>query len=639
MKKFKTQSQRVLDLMINSIYTHKEIFLRELLSNCSDAIDKLYFKGLEGGVSGLNRSDFAIEIKADKDARTLTVSDNGIGMTAEELDNNLGVIAKSGSLQFKNENDLKDDVNIIGQFGVGFYSAFMVADKVEVVSKAYGATDANVWISGGTEGYDVKPAAREGNGTDVIMHIKPNTEDESYDEYLEEYGLRNLVKKYSDYLRYPIKMTVTKYKPAEEEGKPSEPYTEVETLNSMTPLWNKSKSEISKESYDGFYRSDFNDYEAPIRVIHYKVEGKVDYKALLFIPSHAPYDFYTKSYEKGLKIYTNSVLISDRCPELLPDYFSFVKGLVDSDLPLNVSRETVQHNYRLKAIAANIESKVKKELSEMRDSVREDYEKFFKAFGLQLKYGIYADWGAKKDLLSDLLIFHSAKQDKLVTFKEYAEAAVADQKYIYYAVAKTIDAAKALPQCEKVLNAGYDVLCCTDDIDEFALKAIEKIEDKELKNVENADIGIEDEEREEDKALTDYVKECLGDKVVKVKTSSKLGNHPVCMGSEGALTLEMEKVFAGLPEGANGGAKAEKVLELNVNHPLFAELKRMLAEDKDRLKDTASILYDGALMIAGLPVASPSAFVNLLCDLLVPSGSKAETEDVKPEVTDAKPEE
>jgi len=617
MRKFKTQSQRVLDLMINSIYTHKEIFLRELLSNCSDALDKLYFKGLNGGISGLNRSDFVIRIAVNKDARTLTISDNGIGMTADELDNNLGIIAKSGSLQFKTENDIKaDDMSIIGQFGVGFYSAFMVADKVEVVSKAYGTNEANMWISEGTDGYDIQPCEKADYGTDITLHIKPDTEDEKYGEYLEEYEITALVKKYSDYLRYPIKMNVTKYKPAEEEGKPSIPYMEENTLNSMTPLWNRKKSEVSKETYDSFYRDNFPDYEAPIRTIHYSVEGKVDYKALLFIPSHTPYDYYTKAYEKGLKIYTNGVLIDECCKELIPDHFSFVKGIVDSDLPLNISRETIQHNYRIKAIANNIESKIKKELAEMRDMAREDYEKFFKAFGMQLKYGVYADWGANRELLGDLLLFYSVKNDKMVTFKEYTETIAEGQKYIYYATGKTVDAIKVMPKCEKVINAGYDVLCCTDDIDDFAMKALEKIGELELKNVESANLGIEEEERPEDKELCDYIKECLGGKVVKVKTSTKMGEHPLCMGSEGEITLEMEKVFAGLPNEQTRGAKAQKILEINANHSIYNKLKNIFESDKEKVKAYANILYDGAMLLGGLQIENATEFVEGMCKLL-----------------------
>ena len=615
MKKFKAQSQRVLDMMINSIYTNKEIFLRELLSNCSDAIDKLYYLGPESGISGLNRSDFAIEIKVDEINRTLTICDNGIGMSESELENNLGVIAQSGSLQFKSEKDLGEDINIIGQFGVGFYSAFMVADKVEVFTRSYKEEQAFCWVSRGAEGYDIKPCEKASRGTEVVLHLKKDTEEENYSRFLEEYEIRNLVKKYSDYLRYPIKMLVTKYTEASEET-PATPYKAEETLNSMVPLWNKKKSEISKETYSSFYRNDFGDYEAPIRIIHYRVEGKVDYKALLFVPSHAPFDFYSKNYEKGLKIYTNGVLISDKCAELLPDYFSFVKGLIDSDLPLNVSRETIQHNYQLKAIASNIESKIKKELAEMRDFAREDYEKFFKAFGLQLKYGVYANWGEKKELLSDLLLFHSVKQDRMITFKEYKESIAEGQKFIYYAVGKTVEGIKASPLCAKVEEQGFDVLCCTEEIDDFVLKAIEKVEDLELKNVESADLGFSEELREEDKDLVDYIKQVLEGKVVKVKTSTHLGKHPVCMGSEGELTLEMEKVFATLPETAGAGAKAQKVLEINVNHPIYTYLKDLFEKDKEKIKEVAEVLYQGALMIAGFPVTAPTQFIDLVCGLI-----------------------
>ncbi len=538
MKSFKTQSKRVLDLMINSIYTHKEIFLRELISNCSDAIDKLYFKGMKEGLSGLTREDFAIEIIPDEKNRTLVVKDNGIGMTAKELEENLGTIAKSGSLAFKEENkDLdKDDVSVIGQFGVGFYSAFMVADKVEVRSRAFGSDEANVWTSRGAEGYEIAPCDKADRGTEIILHIKPDTDDDKFSKFLEEYEIRNLVKKYSDYIRYPIKMPVTKYKEQSEEdrkaGKERESYTEEETLNSMVPLWKKNKNEITKEEYDKFYADNFYDYDAPLRVIHTSAEGAVTYKALLFIPSAVPYNYYSKNYEKGLKLYTDGVLITDRCADLLPDCFSFVKGLVDSELTLNVSRETVQHNRRLQLIASNLEKKIKNELLDMQKNDREKYDEFYEKFGLQLKYGLYSGWGMNKELLQDLIMFKSAKEDKFVTLKEYVAALKDDEKNIYYCSGKTVSAVKALPQCEKALKDGKDVLCFTDDVDEFAVKMLGKYEEKEFKNILDESVGVsaeDDKKNEEDKELLDALKNALGDKVAKVKVSSVLKNHPVSL--------------------------------------------------------------------------------------------------------------
>lgn len=611
MKKFKTESQKVLDLMINSIYTHKEIFIRELLSNASDAIDKLYYKSLTDGISGLAREDFAIEIKADKDARTLTISDNGIGMTEDELDKNLGVIARSGSQEFKKNVENTEDINIIGQFGVGFYSAFMVSDRVEVVSKAYGTDEAHVWISNGSDGYEIKPAERDGHGTTITMHIRPDAEEEKYGLFLEEYEIKDLVKKYSDYIRYPIKMETTQYR--EVDGK-QESYKAEETLNSMVPLWKKNKNEIKKEEYEAFYRDTFYDYEAPARVIHTSAEGKVDYKALLFIPSHPQFDYYTKNFEKGLRLYTDGVLITDCCKDLLPDYFGFVKGLVDSQLTLNVSRETIQHNSQLRFIANNIEKKIKSELEAMINTDRETYEKFYKGFGRQLKYGIYESYGAKKDVLQDLLMFHSIKEDKLVTLKEYVEKMLESQKGIYYATGNTVEAIKALPLCEKILDDGYDILCLTEDIDEFVIKVMQNYDGKEFKAISaydetSAEVAVENKE------LTDFIKESLGDKVSEVKLTNRLKSHPVCITTKGELSTEMEKVLNRAPD-AQAGIKSEKVLEINANHPIYEKLVKYFAEDKDKVKKLAEVLFEQAMLIEGVAPENPTHLVALICELV-----------------------
>ena len=612
MKKFKTESQKVLDLMINSIYTHKEIFIRELLSNASDAIDKLYYKTLTDGISGLSREDFFIRIDADKDARTLTITDNGIGMTEEELDNNLGVIARSGSRDFKQNVEASEDVNIIGQFGVGFYSAFMVSDKVEVLSRAYGAENAFVWTSNGSDGYEIKPAQKEDHGTVITLHIRPDTEDENYSEFLDEYKIRDLVKKYSDYIRYPIKMETTQYR--EVEGK-SESYKAEETLNSMVPLWKKNKNEIKKEEYDAFYRDTFYDYEAPARVIHTSAEGKVDYKALLFIPSHPSYDYYTKNFEKGLKLYTDGVLITDCCKDLLPDYFSFVKGLVDSQLTLNVSRETIQHNAQLRFIAGNLEKKIKNELLAMMESDRETYEKFYKGFARQLKFGVYDGFGRNKETLQDLLLYHSIKEDRLVSLKEYVEKMLDSQKEIYYATGSSVEGIKALPLCEKILDDGYDVLCLTEDVDEFALKIMRDYDGKEFKSISAYDESSA-EAAVENKDLTDAMKSVLGDKVTEVKLSSRLKSHPVCLSTKGDLSMEMEKVLSQAPDAEENGVKAEKVLEINVNHPIYEKLQKLLAEDKEKLDKVTEVLYDQALLIEGMPIDNPTRLASLVCEIL-----------------------
>ena len=621
MKKFKAESKKVLDLMINSIYTNKEIFLRELLSNASDAIDKLYFKSLQLGTTGLSRSDFHINISVDRENRILRISDNGIGMTEDELENNLGVIARSGSYDFKHDETAKDalkadDINIIGQFGVGFYSAFMVSDKVEVVSKAYGSDKAYKWTSNGADGYDITEAEKDSYGTDIILHIKPDDENEDYCKYLEEYSLRQLVKKYSNYITYPIRMMCTKYDYDVPEGEEPKKTEELETLNSMVPLWKKNKADITKEEYDAFYKEMFYDGEAPLRTLHFSMEGAVDFKALLFIPSKTPYNYYSRDYEKGLKLYTNGVLITDKCKDLLPDYFSFVRGVVDTDIQLNLSRETVQQSRSLKAIAGSIEKKIKQELENMLNEARSEYEEFFKNFGLQLKFGIYQNYGMNKAVLQDLLLFKSVKQDKYVTLKEYLSAMPEDQKFIYYATGKSVDAIKLMPQLDKVTEKGYDVLCMTDDVDEFTVKFINDYESKQFRNVSGNDLGIEDEDAaEEYKELADFMKETLGDKVEKVRISTRIKNHPVCFTAEGDVSIEMEKVFNAIPN-ANGQVKAKKVLELNSASPVVEKLNSMFENDKEKAKELTDVLYQMACIIEGMPVENPTALTDAVCKLI-----------------------
>lgn len=621
MKKFKAESKKVLDLMINSIYTNKEIFLRELLSNASDAIDKLYFKSLQLGTTGLSRSDFHIDISVDRENRILRISDNGIGMTEDELENNLGVIARSGSYDFKHDETAKDalkadDINIIGQFGVGFYSAFMVSDKVEVVSKAYGSDKAYKWTSNGADGYDITEAEKDSYGTDIILHIKPDDENEDYCKYLEEYSLRQLVKKYSNYITYPIRMMCTKYDYDVPEGEEPKKTEALETLNSMVPLWKKNKADITKEEYDAFYKEMFYDGEAPLRTLHVSMEGAVDFKALLFIPSKTPYNYYSRDYEKGLKLYTNGVLITDKCKDLLPDYFSFVRGVVDTDIQLNLSRETVQQSRSLKAIAGSIEKKIKQELENMLNESRSEYEEFFKNFGLQLKFGIYQNYGMNKAVLQDLLLFKSVKQDKYVTLKEYLTAMPEDQKFIYYATGKSVDSIKLMPQLDKVTEKGFDVLCMTDDVDEFTVKFINDYEGKQFRNVSGNDLGIEDEEAaEEYKELADFMKETLGDKVEKVRISTRIKNHPVCFTAEGDVSIEMEKVFNAMPN-ANGQVKAKKVLELNSASPVVKKLNSMFENDKEKAKELTDVLYQMACIIEGMPVENPTAMTDAVCKLI-----------------------
>lgn len=630
MKQFQAESKRLLDMMINSIYTHKEIFLRELISNASDAIDKLYYRALKDGDTGLNRDDFSITIEADKDKRTLTITDNGVGMTKDELDNNLGVIAKSGSLNFKKENEKQEDIDIIGQFGVGFYSAFMVSDDVTVVSRAYGSDEAWCWHSTGAEGYTIEPCEKDSNGTVITLHIKDNSEEDNYDEYLDQYRLRSIVKKYSDYIRYPIRMDVEKSRPKEKPegaGKDApmefETYTETETLNSMVPIWRKNKSEVTDEEYNNFYKEKFMDWQDPIRVIRTHAEGAATYDALLFIPAKAPMDFYTREYEKGLQLYSNGVMIMEKCADLLPDYFSFVKGLVDSqDLSLNISREMLQHDRQLKLIAGRLEKKIKSELESMLNNDREKYEEFYKGFGLQLKYGMYADYGMHKDVLKDLVLFYSSSEEKLVTLKEYVSRMKEGQTSIYYACGDAVERIAKLPQTEMLKDKGYEILYLTDNVDEFALKMLETYDEKDFKNISSDDLGLETEEEkkeaekqvEDNKGLLDFMTEALDGKVKAVRLSQRLKSHPVCISSEGAITLDMEKVLNAMP--ATEKVQAQRVLELNANHPIFAKLTQLFENDQEKLKTYSQLLYTQAMMIEGFPVEDPVAFCNQICELM-----------------------
>ena len=638
-KQFKAESKRLLDMMINSIYTHKEIFLRELISNASDAIDKLYFRSLTDDSVKLKKKDFFIRLAADKENRTLTVRDNGIGMTKEELEKNLGTIAKSGSLDFKNENETGGKVDAIGQFGVGFYSAFMVASRVTVRSRAFGAQEAWQWESTGAEGYTIEPCDKEDVGTEVILVVKENEGEEHYDEFLDDWRLAGIVKKYSDYIRYPIKMLREKSRAIEgtdkdEEGHYKAPeyetYTEDETLNSMVPIWKRDKKKVKDEEYAQFYKDKFGDYSDPARVIQSKTEGTATFNALLFIPSRTPYNYYTKEYEKGLQLYSSGVLIMEKCADLLPDYFSFVKGLVDSeDLSLNISREMLQHDSQLKLIKTTLERKIKNELAAWLKNDREKYEEFFKNFGLQLKMGCYASYGMNKELLQDLLLFHSAKENKLVTLREYYEAMPEDQKYIYYAAGESTDRLAKLPAAERVLDKGFDILYLTDDVDEFMLQMLrsygDKEKEKEFRNISADDLGIEtDAEKEEVKAkneenkeLFEAMKEALDGKVTEVRLSQRLKSHPVCLSSSGPLSIEMEKVLNSMPA-QQEKVKSEKVLELNGEHEVFAALKRLFeAGDKEKLAAYSEILYDQALLIEGLALEDPVAYANNVCKLMV----------------------
>ena len=623
-KEFKAESKRLLEMMINSIYTHKEIFLRELISNASDAMDKLYFKSMSEN-TGITRSDMAIKLEVNKDDRKLIITDNGIGMTREELENNLGTIAKSGSLAFKNENEKTDDVNIIGQFGVGFYSAFMVAKKVTVISRAYGADTAYMWESEGVDGYTISEAQKDDHGTQIILDIKDNADEENYDEFLAPYKIKQLVKKYSDYIRYPIKMDVEHEKLKEGSKDEYEKEIVTETLNSMTPIWKKSKSELTDEEYDQFYKDKFFDYDKPLAHIHTRTEGTATYTALLYIPAKAPYDYYSKNFEKGLQLYSSGVMIMDKCGDLLPDYFSFVRGLVDSeDLSLNISREMLQHDRQLKLIAKSLEKSIKNELKKLQKNDREKYEKFFDSFGTQLKYGIYESFGANKENLQDLLMFKSSFGG-YVTLEEYVSRMKDDQKYIYFASGSSIARIEALPQTEMVRDKGFEILYFTDHVDEFTMQMMHDYNGKEFKSVSADDLELEtDEEKEEikkaeedNKGLFDLMTEKLGGKVKAVKLSQRLKTHPVCITSEGMLSVEMEKVLSAMPDEQAHNAKAEKILEINASHPIFEKLKKLYAEDnKDKVGEYADILYSQALLIEGMPIENPVEFTNKLCEIM-----------------------
>lgn len=620
-KQFKAESKKLLDMMINSIYTHKEIFLRELISNASDAIDKLYFRSLTDSSVGLDKGDFRITLTPDKANRTITIEDNGCGMTAEELENNLGTIAKSGSLDFKKNMDDKSDVEIIGQFGVGFYSAFMVSDKVTVLSKAFGAETANLWTSEGAEGYTIEAADKDSAGTVITLHIKEDTDADRYSDYLETYKLTSIVKKYSDYIRYPITMDVESTKPVEGKEGEYETFTETKTLNSMIPLWRKNKSEITEDEYNSFYSDKFYDYEKPAKVIHSKVEGQATYDALLFIPKRAPYDYYTKNFEKGLQLYSNGVLIMDKCPDLLPDYFSFVKGLVDSaDLSLNISREVLQHDYQLRLIAKTIEKKIKSELINMLKKDRETYEEFFNAFGMQLKYGLYESYGAHKEVLKDLLMFISSYEDKYSTLNEYVDRMKDGQDKIYYACGETKAKIDMLPQVEAVKDKGYEILYFTDNVDEFAIQMLMQYEDKQFVNVcaDKLDLDTETEkeelkkENEDAKDMLSKMKDALGDSVTDVRFTNALKNHPACLTSEGMLSTEMEKVLNAMPNAS--GIKAETVLEVNSSHPIAEKLRSL---DDETLAKYAKLLYMQARLISGLSIDDPAEFSTLISELMV----------------------
>ncbi|MEK5323784.1 molecular chaperone HtpG [Aeribacillus sp. FSL M8-0254] len=620
-KEFQAESKRLLEMMINSIYTKKEVFLRELISNASDAIDKIYYKALTDDSLTFQKDQYYIKVIPDKEKRTLTIVDTGIGMTKEELEENLGTIAKSGSLAFKKENELKDGYDIIGQFGVGFYAAFMVADVVTVISKALGSDQAYKWESKGADGFTIEPYEKEEVGTEIILKIKENTEDDNYDEFLDEYRLKQIIKKYSDFIRYPIKMDVKVQKPKNENENVFEEVVEEQTINSMVPIWRKNKSELTDEDYENFYAEKHYGFDKPLKHIHISVDGTVRYQAILYIPEKTPFNYYTAEYEKGLELYSNGVLIMNKCPDLLPDYFSFVKGMVDSeDLSLNISREMLQHDKQLKIIAKNIQNKIKRELENLLKNEREKYEKFYEAFGRQLKYGVYSDFGANKETLQDLLMFYSSKEKKLVTLQEYVSRMPEEQKYIYYATGDSYERIEKLPQTELVADKGYEILYLTEDIDEFAIKMLMTYKEKEFKSVSSGDLGISEEENKketekEHKELFEQMKSILGDKVKDVRASKRLKTHPVCLSTDGEITIEMEKVLNAMPNSQN--IKAEKVLEINTDHEVFQTLKAAYENDQEKLKLFTNILYNQALLIEGLPVQDPVEFTNDICKIMV----------------------
>ena len=622
-KQFKAESKKLMDMMINSIYTHKEIFLRELISNASDALDKMYFKSLTDDSITLSRSDYQIKISIDSDKRTLTIEDNGIGMTEKELENNLGTIAKSGSLDFKTENKA-DDMTIIGQFGVGFYSAFMVSDSVTVRSLAHGEDQAYCWSSNGVDGYTIEPCIKDTVGTKITLHIKDDTEDENYSDFLEQYTIMGLVKKYSDFIRYPIRMMWETNRLKEGSENEYEKVLEERTLNSMVPLWKKNKNEISQEEFNSFYKDQFGDWQEPAKVIHTKVEGNATYTALLYIPKQAPFDYYSKNFEKGLQLYSSGVMIMEKCPDLLPDYFSFVKGLVDSeDLSLNISREMLQHDRQLKLIATNIERKVKNELLSMLKNDRETYEEFFKAFGTQLKFGMYEDFGANKDKLADLVLFTSSYEKKPVTLAEYVDRCKEGQNTIYYACGESVDKIDMLPQAELIKDKGYEILYLTDNVDEFALQILASYKDKTFTNISTENLNLDtDEEKQqleaintESKEMLETMKAALGESVTAVRFTNRLKSHPVCLVSEGVLSLEMEKILSQMPNGTD--AKAEVVMEINKDHPISDKLKQLAETDTEKLEKYTKILYAQARLIEGLTVDNPTELSNMICDLML----------------------
>lgn len=623
-KEFQAESKRLLEMMINSIYSQREVFLRELISNASDAMDKIYYRALTDDSMTFDKDNYFIKVIPNKEERTLTIVDTGIGMTKEELEANLGVIAKSGSLAFKKENEIKDGFDIIGQFGVGFYAAFMVADVVTVISRALGQDEAYKWESEGAEGYTIEPAEKETVGTTIILKLKENTEDESFDEYLEEYRLKAIIKKYSDFIRYPIKMDVTTTKPKSEDDQELEEIREEQTINSMVPIWRKNKNELTKEDYEKFYQEKHYGFDKPLKHLHVSVDGTIRYNAILYIPENMPYDYYSKEFEKGLELYSSGVLIMNKCADLLPDHFSFVKGLVDSeDLSLNISREMLQQDRQLAFIAKNLAKKIKSALQSMLKDERENYEKFYQAFGRQLKYGVYADFGANKEALQDLIMFFSSKEKKLVTLDEYVSRMPEDQKYIYYATGESKERIEKLPQTEMVLDKGYEMLYFTEDIDEFAIKMLMNYKEKEFKNVSSGDLGIETDDNDkateakqaENKELFAAMKELLAGKVSEVKVSKRLKTHPVCLSTEGEVTIEMEKILAAMPDNQN--IKANKVLEINTNHEVFQSLKDAHATDKEKLALYTSLLYHQALLIEGLPIQDPVEFTNDICKVMV----------------------
>ena len=615
-KQFKTESKKILDLMINSVYTNRDIFLRELISNASDAIDKLYYKSLTDDKVKLDKDEFCIKLDLDKEERVITITDNGIGMTEEELDENLGIIAKSGSSLFKEMHEKQEDINIIGQFGVGFYSAFMVAKEIRVLSKAYGSEDAYLWVSDGAEGYEITKAEKDECGTVITLVLKDNTDNENYDEYLEERRITGIVKKYSDYVKYPIVMR--EESTDEDDNKVSED----KTLNSMIPIWKRRESDVTEEEYNSFYADKFYDFDAPVKTIHSSVEGQISYNSLLFVPSHAPYDYYTKDYEKGLQLYSNGVLIMDKCADLLPDYFSFIKGLVDSeDISLNLSRELLQQDRQLRLIAKSLEKKIKASLEEMLEEDREGYEKFFEAFGMQLKYGIYSSYG-NNDTLKDLLMFYSSKEKKRITLKEYLDNMKDDQEKIYYASGESLDKIDLLPNVERFKDKEYEVLYLVDYVDEFTIQALNEYEGKKFANVASEDVSLDtpeekeelDKKNEEAKGMFDIMKEALTD-VKNIKFTNKLKNHPVCLSTEGAISLEMEKIMKSMPVGGDD-VKADIVLEINEKHPIADKLKELYISDKDALVDYTKILYNQARLIEGLSIDNPTELTNLICDMM-----------------------